>query len=55
MRQDDVEGAGAARADLQDQLASLGAALRSELATVSGELLSQLGDATTAIDRLVGD
>jgi hypothetical protein len=55
VRQDDVEGAGAARADLEDQLASLGAALRSELATVSGELLSQLGDATTAIDRLVGD
>ena len=55
VRQDDADAVGAARADLESQLASLGDDMRSELSVAGGELLSQLGDATAVIDRLLGD
>src|SRR5690606_28892477 len=54
VRQDDADAVGAARADLESQVASLGDDRRSELGVAVGELLSQLGDATAVIDRVLG-
>src|SRR5690606_15583677 len=55
VRQDDTASVAAARSDLDAQLESLRATMRAELGTVGGELLSQLADASEAIEALLGD
>lgn len=55
VRQDDPTSVAAARSDLDAQLESLRATMRAELGTVGGELLSQLADASEAIEALLGD